>query len=204
MTCGPERDRIADLLASGELEAVASDVELAARLLADGARHIDTARAAADLGDLTGAYQLAYDAPRKSAAALLAVQGLRATSRGGHIAIQDAVQAQFGGSGSPFRAFGRIRRSRNSFEYPDSDRAGPDRADVDDAVKVSPDGLSAARVLIDSAQPVALVDEGAMSRGGVSGTLQVPLQAIGHGQDANSSAWLKHDCVREALRQRPR
>jgi hypothetical protein len=34
-----------------------------------------------------------YDTLRKSAAALLAVQGLRATSRGGHVAIQDAVTA---------------------------------------------------------------------------------------------------------------
>lgn len=43
--------------------------------------------------DLSGFYQLAYDAFRTSAASLLAVQGPRATSRGGHIAIQDAVTA---------------------------------------------------------------------------------------------------------------
>jgi hypothetical protein len=49
--------------------------------------------AAESTGDLPGAYQLAYDALRKSAASLLEVQGLRATSRGGHIAIQDAVIA---------------------------------------------------------------------------------------------------------------
>ena len=49
----------------------------------------------------TGAYQPPYDALRKAAAALLAVQGLRATSRGGHIAIQDAVRAQFGDRGRP-------------------------------------------------------------------------------------------------------
>ena len=104
MTWGPGRDRIADLITSTELESVTADEGLAARLLVDSARHLETARSAVDLGDLTGAYQLAYDALRKAAAALLAVQGLRSTSRGGHIAIQDAVQAQFGGAGSPFRA----------------------------------------------------------------------------------------------------
>lgn len=147
MTWSPGRDRISDLLASGELESVAPDTESAVRLLTDSKRHLETARSAVGLGDLTGAYQLAYDALRKAAAALLAVQGLRATSRGGHIAIQDAVQAQFGGPGSPFRSFGRIRRSRNSYGYPDSDAAGPDHADVDDAVKVSQDALIAGRAL---------------------------------------------------------
>lgn len=152
MTWSPGRDRIADLLASGELELVAPDVELSLRLLADSTRHLETARSAIGLEDLTGAYQLAYDALRKAAAALLAVQGLRATSRGGHIAIQDAAQAQFGGPGSPFRSFNRIRRSRNSFEYPDSDSAGPDAADVNDAVHVSRAALTAALALIDTGQ----------------------------------------------------
>ena len=71
------------LVAGGELERVTPDAALAARLLADGTRHIESARSAERLSDLTGAYQLAYDALRKAAAALLAVQGLRATSRGG-------------------------------------------------------------------------------------------------------------------------
>ena len=150
MTWGPGRDRIADLITSTELESVTADEGLAARLLLDRARHLETARSAVDLGDLTGAYQLAYDALRKAAAALLAVQGLRSTSRGGHIAIQDAVQAQFGGAGSPFRAFSRIRRSRNSFEYPDSDSAGPDGEDVEDAIIVATDALRAARTLVTS------------------------------------------------------
>ncbi len=152
MTWSPGRHDVTTLLSKGELELVAPDTDLAVRLLADSARHIETARCAAELADLTGAYQLAYDALRKAAAALLAVQGLRATSRGGHIAIQDTVRAQFGGPGSPFRSFGRIRRNRNSFEYPDSDRAGPDRADVDDAIAVARQALAAARALGESGE----------------------------------------------------
>ncbi len=134
MTWTPGQDRVQSLLDAGELEKVAPDERLAARLLADAARHLDTATAGLDAEDLTGAYQLAYDALRKSAAALLAAQGLRATSRGGHVAIQDAIAAQFGNTVRVFRAFSRIRRARNSFEYPDSDTAGPSPDDVQDAL----------------------------------------------------------------------
>lgn len=125
MTWQPGRDRIVELLAAGELDQVEPDKGVARRLLDDAQRHLETAAAAALTGDLSGAYQLAYDAFRKSAASLLAVQGLRATSRGGHIAVQDAVTAQFGSSVRAFRSLGRIRRARNSFEYPDTDTAGP-------------------------------------------------------------------------------
>jgi len=43
--------------------------------------------AAVTTDDLSGACQLVYDALRKNAASLLAVQGVRATSRGGHVAL---------------------------------------------------------------------------------------------------------------------
>jgi hypothetical protein len=65
---------------------------MADRLLVEAASHIGSARLIA-LTDAAGAYQLGYDAARKAALAVLAVQGLRATSRGGHVAIQDAVRA---------------------------------------------------------------------------------------------------------------
>ncbi len=93
MTWAPGRDRIADLLAAAELEEVEPSGEVARRLLDDAGRHIATAATALATADLAGAYQLAYDALRKSAASLLAVQGLRATSRGGHVAVQEAVLA---------------------------------------------------------------------------------------------------------------
>jgi hypothetical protein len=56
---------------------VPADEAVAMRLLADAGRHVQTATAVAATGDLAGAYQLAYDAFRKSAASLLAAQGLR-------------------------------------------------------------------------------------------------------------------------------
>jgi len=91
VTWQPGRDKIAELLDAAELQQVTADHRVAQLLLADAGRHLATAAAALSSGDLSGAYQLAYDALRKSAASLLAVQGLRATSRGGHIAIQEAA-----------------------------------------------------------------------------------------------------------------
>ena len=99
-------------------------------------------------GDLSGSYQLAYDALRKSAASLLAVQGLRATSRGGHIAVQDAVLAQFGGSVPAFRSFARIRRARNTFEYPSATTPGPSTDDVNDAIASATAVYEAAQIIL--------------------------------------------------------
>jgi uncharacterized protein (UPF0332 family) len=148
MTWTPGRDRIQTLLAAGELERVAPDDRVAQRLLADAGRHLSTAAAGLDADDFAGAYQLAYDALRKSAASLLAVQGLRATSRGGHIAVQEAVAAQFGTTVRVFRSFARIRRSRNTFEYPDSDTAGPTRDDVLDALQSAATARDAATTIL--------------------------------------------------------
>lgn len=94
-------------------------------MLLDAGRHLATAATAESAGDLAGGYQLAYDALRKSAASLLVAQGLRPTSRGGHVAVQEAVNAQFGTTVRVLRSFGRIRRARNSFEYPSSETPGP-------------------------------------------------------------------------------
>ena len=98
---------------------------------------------------MSGAYQLAYDALRKSAASLLEAQGLRATSKGGHIAVQEAVTAQFGAAVRTFRSFSRIRRTRNTFEYPSSSAPGPAAEDVDDAVKIATEAHSATGAILD-------------------------------------------------------
>jgi hypothetical protein len=149
VTWEPGRQKIRELLDSGELGQVPADDAVARRLLADASRHLQSATAVAEAGDMAGAYQLAYDAFRKSAVSLLAVQGLRATSRGGHIAVQDAVTAQFGPSVKVFRSLGRVRRARSNFEYPDTDTAGPSAADVTDAIDVATKGRDAASTIID-------------------------------------------------------
>jgi hypothetical protein len=76
-----------------------------------------TAATAARLvsSDPYSAYVLAYDAARFACIALLAQQGLRATTSGGHYAVERSVRAQFGDG---FRPFGILRRRRNELEYP--------------------------------------------------------------------------------------
>jgi HEPN domain-containing protein len=143
-------ERIQELISSGELGQVPPDGELARRLLADAGRHLATAVAAESTGDLSGAYQLAYDALLKSAASLLEAQGLRATSRGGHIAVQDAVMAQFGSSIRALRSFSRLRRARNSFEYPSTETPGPSEDDVKDAIRVAREVNEAASKILKS------------------------------------------------------
>jgi HEPN domain-containing protein len=130
-------ERIQELIDAGELGQVSPDNELAQRMLSDAGRHLATAAAAEATGDLSGAYQLAYDALRKSTASLLEAQGLRPTSRGGHIAVQDAAIAQFGSTIRALRSFSRLRRARNSFEYPSAESPGPSEDDVKDAIRVA-------------------------------------------------------------------
>ncbi len=142
--------RIRELLNAGELGQVPPDTQLARRMLADAGRHLATAAAAGASGDLLGAFQLAYDALRKSAASLLEAQGLRATSRGGHIAVQDAVTAQFGSTIRALRSFSRIRRARNSFEYPSTETPGPSADDVNDAIRVAREVNDAAGKILES------------------------------------------------------
>lgn len=46
---------------------------------------------------------------------VLAQQGLRPTTAGGHYVIEETIRAQFG---PVLRAFGGLRRRRNELEYP--------------------------------------------------------------------------------------
>lgn len=118
---------IEQLLARGELERVAGAAADGTPLLEQARK---TAATAAGLvsSDAYSAYVLAYDAARFACIALLAQQGLRATTSGGHYAVEQAVRAQFGDS---FRPFGTLRRRRNELEYPHlpSDAATPEEAE---------------------------------------------------------------------------
>lgn len=105
------------MVTAGDLEQVAPSPENAARLVAEAERHLLSAELVAE-ADPAGGYDLLYAAARKAMAASLAVQGLRATSKGGHIAVQEAVTAQLGRSGAVVRPFGRLRRTRNDADYP--------------------------------------------------------------------------------------
>lgn len=122
------RDTVAAMLRDGTLERVSPSRKQADALLDQARRHLKTAALAAD-GDPVGAYQLVYDAARKALCAILENQGLRATSRGGHVVVLDAVLAQLDPPlGQVLRPFDRMRRRRNDAEYPKND-AQPFEAD---------------------------------------------------------------------------
>ena len=113
------RDVIERLLAAGELDRVPPSHDRAVLLLRQADNHLETATIRAQ-GDPEGAYALLYDAARKALAAILENQGLRSTSAGGHIGLYEAVSAQLDPPlGKVLRPFQRLRRRRNSLEYPD-------------------------------------------------------------------------------------
>ena len=117
------------MLAAGRLERIPADRDAAARAIEAAHRHLRSAAALAET-DPDLAYTALYDAIRKSCAALLLADGLRATSRGGHLAVQQAVTFLHG-RGDPLRSFDRVRRQRNAVEYL-GDEADPEdvRADL--------------------------------------------------------------------------
>lgn len=105
---------IEGLIAAGHLERVSGAQADGAPLLNQAKKTIATAaRLIPD--DTYSSFVLSYDAARFACVALLAQQGLRATTNGGHYAVDRAVRAQFG---DRFRPFGALRRRRNELEYP--------------------------------------------------------------------------------------
>lgn len=120
---------ITALIAAGRLERVPSDLAAAERGVRAARRHLESAAAIVD-DDPDLAYSALYDAVRKACAAVLQARGLRATSGGGHLAVQNAALALFGRNG-PLRSFDRLRRRRNEVEYLHQE-ADPDdvRADL--------------------------------------------------------------------------
>jgi hypothetical protein len=109
------------MLDKRELERVLPSAEHAAEFITQARRHAASAERIAE-DDPAGAFQLLYDAARKALVAILENQGLRPTSRGGHIAVLEAVSAQLDPPmGHVLRPFDRLRRLRNNAEYPRPD-----------------------------------------------------------------------------------
>jgi hypothetical protein len=124
------REAVDGMIVRGELERIPASREHTDVLMDQAALHLASAKAIAE-ADPVGAYQLLYDAARKALSAVLENQGLRATSRGGHIAVLDAVVAQLDPPlGQVLRPFDRMRRRRNQAEYPREDAPGFTGEDV--------------------------------------------------------------------------
>ena len=145
------RTAIEGMIAAREIERVHPDRGNADQLLADARSHLASAKAIAAT-DPTGAYSLVYDAARKALAAVLENEGLRATSRGGHLAVYNAVRAQLEPPmGRALQPFDRMRRRRHTVEYSASTHGGPVTVDeiAEDAAK--------AQVIVDAA--IQVLDE---------------------------------------------
>lgn len=113
------RETVLHLIQEGSLGIVSPNPNFARRLCEEADRHLQAVRTIIAV-DPSGAFQLAYDAARKSCSALLAQQGLRATHINGHKAISDAMRDQFSGV-REYKILGKmnsLRRSRADSQYP--------------------------------------------------------------------------------------
>jgi hypothetical protein len=102
------------LLAKGHIERVQGAQADGASWLDRARRSLEAARVIASDAPDSGVV-LAYDAARQACVAILAQQGLRPTTAGGHYVVEEVIRAQFGPT---LRAFGGLRRRRNELEYP--------------------------------------------------------------------------------------
>ncbi|HUZ52500.1 MAG TPA: HEPN domain-containing protein [Streptosporangiaceae bacterium] len=147
------RSVIDAMLGARDLERVPASTEHAAELIGQAGKHVASARRIAG-DDPAGACQLLYDAARKALSAILENQGLRATSRGGHIAVLEAVSAQLDPPmGKVLRPFDRLRRQRNNTEYPRQDTPRLTAGDVTQDIPKVEDMLDLARRVIGQMSP---------------------------------------------------
>lgn len=142
------REVIERMLDARELQRVPPSRDHADRLVEQASKHLTSADAICDV-DAPGGYALVYDAARKALTAMLEDQGLRPTTRGGHLAVYEAVRAQLDPPlGSTLRPFDRMRRQRHDVEYPPTDAPALTPEDVrEDLPKAGEIVALAARVL---------------------------------------------------------
>lgn len=136
------------LLATGELDLIARSASDGRPMLAQAERRFKIAKTALAI-DTDGAYTNAYDAARLAATALLAHQGLRPTTEGGHRAVEEALIAQFGEGFAGFRV---LRRRRHELDYPTSTYAESSLAEAEDAIDTARQFLDATQRILPELQ----------------------------------------------------
>lgn len=147
------RDMLEAMIIRGRIERVPPSRSHADLLITQAQQHLEAAQAIVRI-DPTGAYQLLYDGARKALNAVLENQGLRATSRGGHVAVLDAVAAQLDPPlGAVLRPFDRLRRRRNQAEYPAADSPRINAEDFERDVPKVREIIEAATTVLDRMPP---------------------------------------------------
>lgn len=135
---------IREFLDKGRLQRVTGEMTDGHAWLDKAGRILTTSAAIAD-DDPESGLILGYDAGRHVGTGLLAQQGLRPTTDGGHVAVVRSVVAQFNG---PFTALDRLRRRRNDLQYPSFPGDLIDPGEVRAAVTTVQGFLDAATVLL--------------------------------------------------------
>lgn len=133
------------LIVSGELQKLTGEAANGELLLAKASTTLATAKSAIET-DPDSAFVLAYDAARQALTALLAHQGLRPTTKGGHYAVERAARTQFGPG---FRQFGALRRRRDELEYPERPGDESTSDEAAEAVDNAEEIIAAAQALLD-------------------------------------------------------
>jgi hypothetical protein len=132
------------LLDQGSIERVQGAQADGESWLERARRGLDAARIVAEAAP-DSSIILAYDAARQACVALLAQQGLRPTTSGGHYAIEEAIRAQFGPT---LRAFGGLRRRRSELEYPLYPTERASAAEAAEALKTADEIIDAVTRLL--------------------------------------------------------
>ena len=141
------------MVADGELQRVPASRAQADRLLTQARAHLTSATKVRE-DDPNGGYALAYDAARKALTAILENQGLRPTTRGGHLAVLEAVRAQLDPPVSrPLRRFNRMRSRRNDAEYPPTNAPEISATDVCEDQKAAAELIDIAAQVLDEMSP---------------------------------------------------
>ena len=141
------------MLADSELQRVPASREQADRLIDQARAHLSSAADICDQ-DPPGGYALLYDGARKALAAVLENQGLRPTTRGGHLAVYEAIRAQLDPpTGKILQPFDRMRRQRHDAEYPPTDSPTLAPADIRDDIPKAADIIDLAQRVLDAMSP---------------------------------------------------
>lgn len=135
---------VEELVASRQLQQITGAAAEGEPLLDKASRTLTTAETIAS-DDPDSAFVLAYDSARYAGTALLAHQGLRPTTSGGHYAVEVALRAQFGDG---FRSFGALRRRRNELEYPTNPGEIASQNEAAEAIQDAHTLLAAAQQLL--------------------------------------------------------
>jgi hypothetical protein len=128
------------MIDEGSLQRVPVDPTVVANLQRQAGNHLLTARAGLDVGDPEGAFQVAYDACRKMALALVLAAGFRVREdiKGHHAATFEAAATladQFGERKLADEA-SDLRYVRNNTEY---QAEAVDVKDAEDAISIGED-----------------------------------------------------------------